>query len=357
MPELALPNEEHREVRETGETVLEGRIEGEEPNNARTQQQTVSRVSGSSRGTSRGAQPRGRYWICTIPRGDWVPMQPRGCQYLAGQCERGERTGYEHWQFIAYYPTKVVLSRVKSDFGRTCHAELTRSDAAEGYCCKSQTKILGTEFSFGKKSVQRNSKRDWDACWEAAKQGDFDSLPADIKLRSWCTLKRIAIDHVKAQAIEKEVVVLWGPTGTGKSRKAWSDAGLDAYPKDPMSKFWDGYNGQENVVIDEFRGGINISHVLRWLDRYPTIVEVKGASVCLKAKKIWITSNLDPRRWYDGLDKETLDALLRRFKTVIHMVKLGEDPPAQGFEGVPLQGPNPEPSADYFEWFNKSLLT
>jgi len=87
---------------------------------------------------------------------------------------------------------------------------------------------------------------------------------------------------------------------------------LDAYPKDPRTKFWDGYNGQQHVVIDEFRGSIDISHMLRWLDRYPVIVEVKGSSTCLVATTIWITSNLDPRDWYMDLDVDTKQALLRR---------------------------------------------
>ena len=56
-------------------------------------------------------------------------------------------------------------------------------------------------------------------------------------------------------------------------------------PKDPRTKFWDGYRNQENVVIDEFRGAIDIAHILRWFDRYPVIVEVKGSSVVLSAKK------------------------------------------------------------------------
>lgn len=87
---------------------------------------------------------------------------------------------------------------------------------------------------------------------------------------------------------------------------------MDAYPKDPRSKFWDGYRGHQHVVIDEFRGGIDISHILRWLDRYPVIVEVKGSSTVLKAEGIWITSNLDPRCWYPEADEETVSALLRR---------------------------------------------
>lgn len=94
---------------------------------------------------------------------------------------------------------------------------------------------------------------------------------------------------------------------------------MAAYSKDPRTKWylicnlrWCGYKGQGNVVIDEFRGVIDISHILRWLDRYPVCVEVKGGSRPLRASQIWITSNLDPRLWYPDLDAETLSALLRR---------------------------------------------
>jgi len=122
----------------------------------------------------------------------------------------------------------------------------------------------------------------------------------------------IACDHLEPVAVERTIYVFWGKTGTGKSRRAWEEAGLQAYPKDPRTKFWDGYRNQENVVIDEFRGGIDIAHILRWFDRYPVIVEVKGSSVVLSAKTIWITSNLDPNYWYPELDGETRSALLRR---------------------------------------------
>ena len=96
------------------------------------------------------------------------------------------------------------------------------------------------------------------------------------------------------------------------------EATFDAFPKDPCTKFWDGYVGQANVVIDEFRGSVGISHLLRWLDRYPTIVEAKGSSVCFQATTIWITSNLSPDDWYPDLDSDTKAALRRRFTTVVH---------------------------------------
>lgn len=52
--------------------------------------------------------------------------------------------------------------------------------------------------------------------------------------------------------------------------------------------------------------------MLRWLDRYPVRVEVKGSSRPLVATKFWITSNVEPRKWYPDLDLETIDALMRR---------------------------------------------
>lgn len=116
--------------------------------------------------------------------------------------------------------------------------------------------------------------------------------------------------------MERVCNVYCGPTGTGKSRRAWSEAGLHAYPKDPRSKFWDGYRDQGNVVIDEFRGDIAMSHILRWLDRYPCLVEIKGSSTSLVATTIWITSNLHPSKWYPDCDQQTVDALFRRLTIV-----------------------------------------
>lgn len=129
---------------------------------------------------------------------------------------------------------------------------------------------------------------------------------------SYRTLRAIVSDYARPTPIVRRVYVFYGTTGTGKSRKAWEEAGMEAYPKDPRTKFWTGYQGQKHVVIDEFRGGIDISHLLRWTDRYPVHIEIKGSSRPLEAEAIWFTSNIAPQYWYPELDVATLDALLRR---------------------------------------------
>jgi len=263
-------------------------------------------------------QPRRRqgiFWLLTIPRSDFTEPSalPDGLAWIRGQLERGEG-GFEHWQIMVALSEKSSLRSVKRRFGNTCHGELSRSAAANDYVWKESSRI-GQQFEFGTKPIRRNSKTDWEACWKSATKGDLMAIPASIRLVSYRTLLAIAADHVKPTAIVRECFVYWGKTGTGKSRLAWQQAGMDAYPKDPRSKFWCGYQGEDHVVIDEFRGGIDLSHVYRWLDRYPIHIEVKGSSRPLVASKIWMTSNLNPRtEWFPEANQDSVDALMRRLQ-------------------------------------------
>lgn len=264
-----------------------------------------------------------RYYLLTIPRADWEKPDelPQGCAYLKGQLERGEG-GFEHWQVLVCTTRKSRCSGVKALFTRTTHVEPTRSAAANDYVWKDDTCVdPGTRFELGALPLNRSSGKDWDAIWESAKRGRYGDIPADVRIRCYSTLTKIAKDHMEPVAMEREVYVYWGDTGTGKSRRSWAEAGLKAYPKEPTTKFWDGYRGQEHVVIDEFRGVIDISHLLRWLDRYPVCVECKFGAVEFNAQKIWITSNLNPRDWYPNADEETKAALRRRFTRVVHFGK------------------------------------
>lgn len=262
--------------------------------------------------------PQARYWLLTIPYNNFTPYLPPQAQYIKGQLEQGAHTEYLHWQLIVYYKKKVSLSYLKLIFGDQAHIEISRSSACEAYVWKEDTSIPGTQFELGTKSLNRNSQKDWDLIVSNTRQGNFDAIPGDVLVRCYGNLKKIRVDSLVALPIVREIYVYWGRTGAGKSRLAWDEATFDAYPKDPNTKFWDGYVGQQHVVIDEFRGSISISHLLRWFDRYPVIVEIKGSSCVFKAEKIWITSNLSPDDWYPDLDSETKAALRRRFTKVVH---------------------------------------
>ena len=234
---------------------------------------------------------------------------PLGVLYIGGQKELGEG-GLEHWQLILCLSDKQRLSWVRARYEG--HWEPTRSKAARDYCFKEDTRIEGSSFELGAYPFRRNEKTDWVSVKNHAIAGNLASIPPDVYVRCYNQLRRIAGDHAVPSRIERTCYVYWGATGTGKSRRAWEEATDLAYAKDPCTKWWCGYQGQEHVVIDEFRGQIGISHLLRWLDRYPVSVETKGSATPFLAKTIWITSNLPPHQWYLELDPASLQALLRR---------------------------------------------
>jgi len=256
------------------------------------------------------------YWIGTISCDEpWVPCLPDGVQYLKGQKEEGEG-GFQHWQIYFKFSRNCRLGNVRRTFAPTIgHWEPTRSVAAEAYVWKEDTRI-GEQFEFGSKPINRASRTDWVVVKENAKAGNLDIIPADIFVRYYRTLQSIASDNSKPGPRSTKTIVFFGPTGTGKSHRAWAEAGTDAYAKDPRSKFWCGYVDQINVIIDEFRGGIDIAHILRWTDKYPVTVEIKGSSKPLRATSFYITSNLHPSQWYPELDGRTVEALLRRLELI-----------------------------------------
>lgn len=254
------------------------------------------------------------WWLLTIPHENFTPFLPVGVQYIKGQLEQGQETGFLHWQIVVALFSRSRRRGVVAIFGEQGHYEPTRSAAATEYVWKEETRISETQFEYGRKPFNRNKPTDWDSIRNAAIAGNFDEIPSDIFVRSYHQLRSIGKDYLQPVAMERRCSVFWGPTATGKSRRAWSEAGLSSYPKNPNTKFWDGYRLHEHVVIDEFRGRVDISYLLQWLDRYPVIVEVKGSATVLRADHIWITSNLDPRLWYPDADPDTVDALMRRLE-------------------------------------------
>ena len=257
-----------------------------------------------------------RYYMLTIPYADWTkPTELMdGLLYMKGQPERGEG-GFEHWQVVVVTKKKCRANAVERKFTESTHVETTRSAAANEYVWKDDTCMNQEErFELGRLPILRNREKDWEAIWSSAKRGAIDEIPADVRVRSYKTLRQIEKDYMEPSAMERKVKVFWGPSGLGKSRRAWYEATMRAYPKSPTSIYWDGYQGHPNVVIDEFRGGINISHILRWFDRYPVCVECKFGACILNAQNVWITSNIHPREWYPDLDEPTMSALLRRLE-------------------------------------------
>ncbi len=123
------------------------------------------------------------------------------------------------------------------------------------------------------------------------------------------------INHYNNKLIVSSII---GKPGSGKTRYV-----LDKHKPENVyildaedSKLWfDGYNGQEILLIDDFYGNIKYSYMLRLIDKYHLKLQVKNGFVVSKWNKIYITSNNEIKHWYNNMSN--IDALKRRINESI----------------------------------------
>lgn len=278
-------------------------------------------------------QPNGtaRNWSWTINNPTATPEEILG--FLAGtyfsifQREKGEN-GTEHYQGYSRFKAPVRLSALKKlgvDFGRA-HFEIAKGNEQQNiaYCTKQDSHLAGP-WELGERSQQ-------------GKRTDLDDVAADVK--SGHSLKRIAEDHPSAfikyhrgitelrntlRAPEPrdfltELWVFYGTPGTGKSYAA-NTIGRELGMYSPVfgnsGLWWDGYDGQHVIVLDEFKCQIPLAHLKRMADRYEYKVDVKGlTAVQFTSKIIIITTNIEFDFWYisDKVSNTERDALRRRIQ-------------------------------------------
>jgi len=96
-----------------------------------------------------------------------------------------------------------------------------------------------------------------------------------------------------------QVYTLVGETGIGKSYAVYSRFPNAYRPLLGNSGIWfDGYHGQDVILLEEFKGQIQLQKLLQLLDSYPVLLEVKGGSIPAMYTKVFITSNYDANQWY-----------------------------------------------------------
>lgn len=234
------------------------------------------------------------------------------CRYLVAGDEVGE-SGTPHIQGYVEFEAAYSLATAGKLLGGRASCRAARGTAMENkvYCSKESVYV---ERGAPGRPGARN---DIAAVKEIIKSGGNMRDVIDA-VNSYQAMKAGEMIFKYKQNNERkapEVVWYWGPSGTGKTRQAVEEAGQDMWMSSRNLKWWDGYDGQKNVIIDDFRADFCTFHeLLRILDRYPMRVELKGGSRLLEAEKIWVTSAHAPEHVYPNCG-ERVDQLLRRIKS------------------------------------------
>lgn len=132
--------------------------------------------------------------------------------------------------------------------------------------------------------------------------------------------------HKEQRNFKSTVEVYYGEPGSGKTRKA-QEENPDAFwlLRSSGKVWWDGYEQQDTIIIDDFYGWMPFDYLLRLCDRYPFRVEVKGGSIQFLSHKIIFTSNKHPSEWYNP-EKCCYEALKRRIEKIEHFIKYFNNP-------------------------------
>ena len=272
----------------------------------------------------------------------WQQLVTDGvASYVVFQRERGEQGGTVHLQGYVQFCRSRDRNYVKRKLGSSrFHLEPAKGSPAQNkaYCTKADTRLEGHDpHELGECPHGQGQRSDLARVGKRIRDGEtvgsialaFDDDFGTV-LRNRRHFEWLANQLRKKQCTPKTVIWLHGPTGTGKSR--WCHENHpDAFWKPPGNKWFDGYDGEDTIIIDDYRSTwteFGYSQLLRITDRYPCTVEVKGGSVSIGGvKTIVITSNHAPRNAFDlNPAHENIDQLLRRITEVRELLPEGSEP-------------------------------
>lgn len=241
--------------------------------------------------------------------------------YYVFQMERGTTM---HLQGYVHYTNPLTLASVKKRLNlEGVHLEMAKGSAQQNktYCTKQDETYVSGPWEHGDLPAQ-GTRTDLSAAIDWIKENKktpvgtlalTEFAPTWVKYHK--ALDALHSTHQSTMLRDRPVVIfIVGPPGRGKS--TWCLENFkDAFWMN-NGKWWDGYAGQEVVILDDFDA--TVAGQLTWrnfkllLDRFPLQLEKKGNMVNILAKIFIVTSNYAQEKWFKCLALENTDPVDRQ---------------------------------------------
>lgn len=291
-----------------------------------------------SGGKKRVTDTRHRRWMLTVPaegekgvsRDDLERALEPYESYL-GQLEEGEGgTNYRHWQLVLVNDEPIRFSTLRRKLP-TAHVEPVRDlRASLAYVQKEDTRVRD-ELPLVKGKISpgpgQGHRSDLDALRSRILDGQETADQLILSDAGAWRHSRLVGDLVSARDRHRQegklrdvqVRVIYGDTGTGKTSAVLT--GLQALGSVCRVTHWgvgafDGYDGQDSLVLDEFAGQPPIEELLTWLDVYPVALAARYRARQARFVRVAILANSAPETWYKFAPKAQRAALARRLHLV-----------------------------------------
>lgn len=283
---------------------------------------------------------RSKNWIFTLNGiTEWNTVEgilkaaSEKCLYICGQGETGE-SGNKHIQGYLQLRNRQRLAWLRKNISDTAHWEIRRGshEEAKAYATKEESRSCGP-YEFGTECAGPGARTDILSLKRTIDEGKSMLEISDLHFEEFLKYSRGITTYRLLRQPKRDwqmdVRVLWGKTGTGKTRTCYEFARHERLEVYPLSQnysggviWWDGYSNQDIILIDDFYGWIPISYLLKLLDRYPFLLRTHQGFEQFQSHYIFITSNQDPNDWYPNAPSEVRAALRRRFTIITHFTSL-----------------------------------
>lgn len=284
----------------------------------------------------RGSSLRCRNWCFTsfnlgnYEKWQKLDTEKNKIKYIIYQEEVGKEN-HKHLQGYIEVINPVGMKFMKTLLGDDkIHLETRKGTAVEAsnYCMKTEGSTK-KPIILGKISDGQGKRNDLENMYDMIKKGASESEVCEENpgtyARYFKAYDRMTMLRDKKrlnQFHEVKVHVLWGKTGVGKTSEVFRrHKPEDVYrlrKHDGSTLWWDFYENQKVLLIDEFYGGIKYSELLQLLDGYYLSIQVKGGFRVSNWDIVYITSNMKPKNWYKTV-KDT-SAMFRRITSVQELV-------------------------------------
>lgn len=261
---------------------------------------------------------------------EWLHM--RYCVYSE---EIGEE-GTPHLQGYVEFDAPMTMAQVHLLDGMEKSALRERRgtrDQARDYCMKMDETFLDGPYEYGRWTLTPGKREDLNALYSDIKKGATMMDLAENHLGAFVKYQRgiqalMELRPVKPRESMK-VILCVGLTETGKSHYC-RDKAPQAYMKPKKAQWYPKYNGQKELILDDFYGSMPWTDLLTLLDVGGYQVETKGGYTDMLAETIYITSNAHPKHWYSKMLTENPhmdpNALYRRFNVILYFYAKYEEP-------------------------------
>lgn len=276
---------------------------------------------------SRQRSPRSRSWSVvinnptfTLERFHAAIRENEKVAYFIGQFEKGESETLHLQALVTYKNPRTRSAIIKDDFMDRANLEPAKNvSRLSKYVSKSDTRVEGP-LEFGIRPAGRGFRTDLDDLRDAIDSGvplsglyethsgslsrhmNYAKLGLQIyaKKKADETFERFCDEP----GFRKKIRFIHGPARTGKTWAITKRFAPDELFRLPLGqtkneKLWfDGYEGQKAILLDDFAGQLKLNAFLNLLDIYPLRGEVKGGFTYVNFEEVYITSNIPPEELY-----------------------------------------------------------